>query len=81
MKELIQESRIIFVKHVVTMNSIFSWVLNSLADIKYLYGNYFFTGKGFGTPHNLEVHNIVHTGYKPFICRTCGKVCIFGIVN
>lgn len=30
-------------------------------------------GKAFGSPHNLEVHNIVHTGYKPFICRLCGK--------
>lgn len=30
-------------------------------------------GKAFGSPHNLEVHNIVHTGYKPYICRICGK--------
>lgn len=30
-------------------------------------------GKAFGSPHNLEVHNIVHTGYKPYICRMCGK--------
>lgn len=33
----------------------------------------FYLGKAFGSPHNLEVHNIVHTGYKPFVCRVCGK--------
>lgn len=36
-------------------------------------GNDKITGKAFGSPHNLEVHNIVHTGYKPYICRMCGK--------
>lgn len=30
-------------------------------------------GKAFGTARNLEVHYVVHTGYKPFICRMCGK--------
>jgi uncharacterized Zn-finger protein len=32
-----------------------------------------FKGKAFGSSHNLEVHNIVHTGYKPYICKMCGK--------
>lgn len=36
-------------------------------------GNDEIAGKAFGSPHNLEVHNIVHTGYKPYICRVCGK--------
>uniref|UniRef100_A0A1B0GH19 Putative c2h2-type zn-finger protein n=1 Tax=Lutzomyia longipalpis TaxID=7200 RepID=A0A1B0GH19_LUTLO len=27
----------------------------------------------FGSSHNLRVHKIVHSGNKPFLCRTCGK--------
>lgn len=38
-----------------------------------IHRNYKIIGKAFGSPHNLEVHNIVHTGYKPYICRVCGK--------
>ncbi|VEN50010.1 unnamed protein product [Callosobruchus maculatus] len=29
--------------------------------------------KTFGSAHNLEVHSIVHTGYKPFVCGVCDK--------
>lgn len=34
---------------------------------------YLFTGKAFGSSHNLEVHSIVHSGYKPYVCNLCGK--------
>jgi len=30
-------------------------------------------GKAFTSAHNLEVHNIVHTGFKPYDCSICGK--------
>lgn len=29
--------------------------------------------KAFSTPRNLEVHTMIHTGFKSFMCRTCGK--------
>lgn len=41
--------------------------------IIYLYKYFICLGKAFGTARNLEVHYVVHTGYKPFICRMCGK--------
>lgn len=31
------------------------------------------SGKAFGTQHNLEVHGVVHSGFKPYTCKVCGK--------
>ena len=31
------------------------------------------TDKAFSTQHNLEVHGVVHSGNKAFVCSACGK--------
>lgn len=60
-----------FVKFVVNILFVFLlWFLHVCSSIdKLLYC----AGKAFGTQHNLEVHGVVHTGFKPYKCKTCGK--------